>query len=303
MEPKRKRVYVVCGPTASGKTAMALQLALHLGTEIVSADSRQCYKGMAIGTAQPTAEELAAVRHHFVAAYEVDTTITAADYETIALGHLANILAQHDAAVVVGGTGLYIKALCDGLDEMPEIDEAVASNVAAGYAAHGLGWLQTELERVDAAFYAVCEQQNPARLIRGLVFRLSTGRSILDYRTGVKKVRDFDVVKVAPMMERGVLYERINQRVDAMVAQGLVEEVQQLLAYRQHKNMQTVGYSEVLQHLDGVWTLDYAIDKIKQHSRNYAKRQLTWFAKDERVQWVHPNEPGLMNKIVSMKGE
>ncbi len=293
-------VYVIAGPTAVGKTAIAMALAKHLGTSILSADSRQCYKGMAIGTAQPTPAQQQEVKHYFINQYPVTEALTASNYETLALESLQEIFKTHTTAVVVGGTGLYIKALCDGLDDMPEINEDVAMEVNQHYRIQGLHWLQDAVHSEDPEFYEQAEVQNPARLLRALIFKRSTGESIIHYRTGNKKQRPFNIIKAGLELPREVLYEHINTRVDGMIKDGLVEEVNALLPYRHLKNLQTVGYTEIFDYLDGDYTLDEAVAKIKQHTRNYAKRQMTWFKRDKEMTWFNAGEEGLAEKIVAL---
>ncbi len=295
-----KTVYVIAGPTAVGKTAVSIALAQRLGTSIISADSRQCYKGMTIGTAKPDATELAAVPHYFIDSHEVTQNLTAADYETLALGYIDQVLQQHDAAVVCGGTGLYINALCHGLDEMPATDAEVVRTVEDAYAANGMEWLQKAVEEEDPTFYATGEIQNPARMIRALSFVRTTGTSITQYRTQSRKKRPFRIVKVALELPREILYNRINQRVDAMMEQGLEREARALLPYRHLKNLQTVGYAELFEYFDGKCTLNEAIEKIKQHSRNYAKRQLTWFRKDPEMHWLRPDDATIVEQIIAL---
>ncbi|MBE2288628.1 MAG: tRNA (adenosine(37)-N6)-dimethylallyltransferase MiaA [Chitinophagaceae bacterium] len=296
----KKTVYIIAGPTAVGKTAVSIALAQRLGTAIISADSRQCYKGMTKGTAKPDATELATVRHYFIDSHEVTQNLSAADYETLALGYIDQVLQQHDTAVVCGGTGLYIDALCHGLDEMPATDAEVVRTVEDAYAANGMEWLQKTVEEEDPTFYATGEIQNPARMIRALSFVRTTGTSITQYRTQSRKQRPFRIVKVALELPREILYNRINQRVDAMMEQGLESEVRALLPYRQLKNLQTVGYAELFEYFDGNCTLPEAIEKIKQHSRNYAKRQLTWFRKDPEMHWLRPDDAQVVEKIMAL---
>ena len=300
MSSPRKTVYILAGPTAVGKTAAAIALAKRLGTAIVSADSRQCYEGMTIGTAKPDAGELEAVPHYFINCFPPTTLLSAADYEKLALGHLQEILATNNTAVVCGGTGLYIKALCEGLDEMPETNPDISSQVEATYKEQGITWLQQTMAAEDPEFYKTGEIHNPARMLRALAFVRTTGTSITQYRTRQPKVRPFDIVKVALDLPREVLYARINSRVDNMLAQGLVAEVQSLVPYRHLKNLQTVGYAEIFDYLDGNCTLQEATEKIKQHSRNYAKRQITWFKKDTQFNWLSANDPELIEKILQL---
>ena len=294
-------VYIIAGPTAVGKTAVAISLARKLGTDIVSADSRQCYRDMSIGTAKPSADELQQVKHYFINEFPVTTALTAADYETLALQYLDKIFATHSTAVVCGGTGLYIKALCEGLDDMPATDPAIDKQVQEEYAAHGIGWLQQAVMEEDIDFYHQGEVQNPARMMRALAFVRTTGRSIVHYRTQTKKQRPSNIIKVGLELPREKLYDRINKRVDIMMAAGLLAEVTALLPYKESKNLQTVGYAELFEYLDGKCTLQEATDKIKQHSRNYAKRQMTWFKKDTDMHWLSADDERLVEKILALK--
>ncbi len=293
------KVYIIAGPTAVGKTAVAMALAQRLGTMIVSADSRQCYAEMSVGTAKPTRAELEQVHHYFVNAFPVSRVLSAADYEVLALQYLNEIFTRSNYAVVCGGTGLYIKALCEGLDAMPEADMAIVSEAEAAYKEYGLAWLQQRIKQEDPEFYANGEIQNPARMLRALSFVRTTGRSIIHYRTAQKKIRPFDIIKAGLELPRAELYDRINKRVDAMMAQGLLAEVESLTPYRNNKNLQTVGYTELFEYLDGTCSLEAAVDKIKQHTRNYAKRQMTWFKKDKEITWYNADNPGLVDKIIS----
>lgn len=301
MDSKINTVYIIAGPTAVGKTAIAIQLAKALGTSIISADSRQCYREMTIGTAKPSEEELAAVPHYFINSHSITEHLSTADYEREALGHLDDIFKTSNTAVVCGGTGLYIKTLCEGIDAMPNVDEGIEQQVNEQYKQDGLAWLQQAIQTEDPVFYAEGEINNPVRLIRALSFIRSTGKSIVNYRTGTKKERPFNIIKIALDLPREVLYNRINQRVDMMMEQGLLAEATTLYPQRHLKNLQTVGYSELFNYMDGNCTLDEAIDKIKQHSRNYAKRQLTWFRKDKEFEWVDAGAEDVVQQILSQK--
>lgn len=293
-----KILYVVAGPTAVGKTAVAIGLAQRLGTAIVSADSRQCYREMTIGTAKPSAAELAAVKHYFIDSFPATTPLTAADYETLALGYLDEIFEEKDTAILCGGTGLYIQALCEGLDAMPETNPDIALKTEEGYKQHGMAWLQQAVAAEDPEFFATAEIHNPARMLRALSFIRTTGKSIVHYRTKTKKERPFRIIKAGLELPRELLYNRINERVDSMIALGLADEVRQLLPYRHLKNLQTVGYAEIFDYMDGACTLPQAIDKIKQHTRNYAKRQTTWFKKDQEINWFDARDSDVVDKIV-----
>lgn len=291
-------VYILAGPTAVGKTGIAMKLARRLNTSIISADSRQCYKGMAIGTAQPAPAQLEEIKHYFINEFPVTEALTAANYEELALKYLDEIFKNHTTAVVAGGTGLYIKALCDGLDDMPDINEDIAKEVNQHYRIQGLHWLKDAVHSEDAEFYEQAEVQNPARLLRALIFKRSTGESIIHFRTGTKKQRPFNIVKIGLELPREQLYEHINSRVDGMIQQGLVAEVKALLPYRHLKNLQTVGYTEIFEYLDGRCTLDEGITKIKQHTRNYAKRQMTWFKRDKEMTWFAADDEHVVDKIL-----
>ena len=295
-----KKAIIIQGPTASGKTAVAVRLAAKLHTGVVSADSRQCYDGMPIGTAWPSVAELSAAPHYFIGGYPVTTALTAADYEQIALKHLSDLFLTSDNAVVCGGTGLYIKALCEGLDAMPAVDEEIEKAVNDGYKNEGVAWLQEAIRAEDPTFFATGEIANPARLIRALVFVRSTGKSILTFRTRTTRQRPFGIIKIGLELPREELYERINQRVDIMLQQGLEQEVLSLFPQRHLKNLQTVGYSELFEYIEGKCTYDYAVDKIKQHTRNYAKRQLTWFKKDPEIHWLTTNDKDIDDKIMQL---
>jgi tRNA dimethylallyltransferase len=283
-------IIVIVGPTAAGKTAAAIHLAQRLRTKIISADSRQCYRELTIGVAKPTAAELGAVHHYFIDSHSIREEVNAAVFEELALGWTADIFRESPAAVMVGGTGLYIKAFVEGLDAIPAVDPAIRRRLQEDYSLNGLAWLQQELRSCDPEFYATGEQQNPQRLLRALEVRLSTGRSILAFRRGMPSERPFHIRKVGLALPKEELHRRIHDRVDGMIAQGLVAEVSALIAYRQHNALQTVGYKEIFEFLDGKCSLDEAIARIKTNTRQYAKRQLTWFRRDTAITWMDPEK-------------
>lgn len=288
-----RTVIVIAGPTAIGKTALSIRLAQHFNTAIVSADSRQCYREMNIGTAKPDAEELAAVPHYFINSHSIHDNINAADYEQLALAYLDHIFQTSDVAIVCGGTGLYIKALCEGIDAMPDVDRTIEAEIKQKFAANGISWLQEALRAKDPVFFEQAEQQNPVRLIRALSFFETHQRSITDFKTQTAKERPFRVIKIALDIPREELYARINHRVDGMMAAGLLQEIETLYPFRQLKNLQTVGYSEFYEAGEFPLSkvqLEAAVDKVKQHTRNYAKRQLTWFRKDQAFAWFTPDD-------------
>jgi tRNA dimethylallyltransferase len=294
-------VFVVCGPTAIGKTAAALHLAAQLNTEIISADSRQCYREMKIGTAKPHPSELRGIRHYFLDEFPVSQQLNAADFEQLSLQYLNSIFERHSTAVVCGGTGLYIKALCEGLDEMPAVDEAISHEVNFQYTKDGLPWLQEAVRKEDPDFFASGEIQNPARLLRALIFVRSTGASIVSFRTNATKKRPFRSVVVGMELPREELYHRINKRVEMMMEAGLLDEVRQLYPIRHLKNLQTVGYTELFDFLDGQCSLDVAVEKIKQNTRNYAKRQITWFKKMPGITWLNAAAPDMVSQILALR--
>jgi tRNA dimethylallyltransferase len=280
-----KKLYVVVGPTAIGKTSFAIELAQSLGTEIISADSRQCFKELSIGVARPSIEELNTITHHFIATNSVAEDINAGYFEKYALEKAHQLFQEHNSLVMVGGTGLYIKAFCEGIDPMPVIPAEIRATIIQEYNAKGLIWLQTELKHKDPAFWAVAEQQNPQRLMRALEVLLATGQSITHFRTAEKKQRDFEIIKIGLEMPLDQLTVRINQRVDLMKKAGLLNEVQSVIGYREKAALQTVGYKELFDFIDGKISLDEAIQQIKVHTRQYAKRQMTWFKKDTAIKW------------------
>lgn len=272
-----------------GKTAVGIALALHFGTEIISADSRQCYREMNIGVARPAPEELAAVPHHFMASHSIHDKVNAARFESFALAKAETIFQKSDTVVMVGGTGLYIKAFTDGMDTIPEVPSEVHDSIVAAYQQNGLSWLQERVKEQDPLFYEKGEIHNPQRLMRALEVAEATGKSVLSFRTGEKKARPFNVVKICLDLPREELYQRINHRVDVMMENRLLEEVRSLLPYQHLNALQTVGYKELFAHLSGKLALDEGIAAIKQNTRHYAKRQLTWFRKDETYQWLPPD--------------
>lgn len=285
----KKTVLLITGPTAVGKTSLAIQLAKQFHTEIISADSRQCYKEITIGVAKPSIEELQEVKHHFINSHSIHENLNAASFEEYALKAAAEIFQQHDIAVMVGGTGLYIKAFCEGMDEIPAVDETIRKQLQKNYQQQRIEWLQQQLQTHDPLFAKEGEMQNPQRMLRALEVVLSTGQSILQFRKGEKRKRNFNIIKIGLDLPREELYQRINQRVDMMLENGLPEEAKSVYPLRHLNALQTVGYRELFDFFDGNnSTLEQAIDKIKQNSRHYAKRQLTWFKRDAEMKWFHP---------------
>jgi len=288
--PNTKTLIAIVGPTAIGKTALAIQLAQHFNTEILSADSRQFFKEMEIGTAKPNTEELTAATHHFINSHSVTQPFSTGDFEVEALEKLAQIFENNNLAILVGGSGLYVNALLNGLDEMPEIDLAIREKLNKQLEIDGLSAIQQDLARLDPEYFAKVDQQNPQRMIRGLEVVLSTGRKLSSMLSATKKVRPFKVIKIGLNTDRTVLYDRINKRVDQMISDGLVDEVQSLEKFKELNALKTVGYSEIFDYLDDLISLEQAISAIKQNTRRFAKRQLTWFRRDEKITWFEPND-------------
>ena len=277
---------VIAGPTASGKTAFAIKVAKALNTVILSADSRQFYKEMSIGTAAPTEEELSQVQHYFVHHISIEDKYDVADYERDALQLLDELFKTHDAVVMTGGSGLFIDAVCNGIDAMPDIKPEIRQKVENLLKEGGLRALQDEVQRLDPEYFAIVDQQNPRRLQRALEVCYQTGKTFTSFRRGNTVKRDFDIKKYALLWEREALIERIDKRVDLMMEQGLLEEAKSLYPKRHLNALNTVGYKELFAFFDGLCTLAEAVELIKIHTRQYAKRQMTWLRKDNGYQWI-----------------
>ncbi len=300
----KKRLIVIVGPTASGKSDLAIRLSQQLGgVPILSADSRQFYRGMGIGSAQPSVEELQLAEHQFIAELDINQNFNCGAYETAALERLERLFAVHDAVIAVGGSGLYIRALCEGMDEMPQADEALRKKLTQRLETEGLEILSAELGRLDPEYYAVVDRNNPARVIRALEVCLQTGKPFSSFRRREERPRPFSIVKIGVEMPRDVLYERIDRRVDAMMEAGLEREARALYPFRRLNALQTLGYRELFDHFDGRCTLEEAVALIKRNSRRYAKRQLTWFRRDPKVRWLAPDNVKEVMKAIEAAGE
>lgn len=285
MADRENTIYIICGPTAVGKTSFAIALAEHLHTEIISADSRQCFSELGIVVAKPSQDDLKKVTHHFINSHSIHEELNAGIFEQYALQKVGSIFQTHQTAVMVGGTGLYIKAFCEGMDAMPTIDPMIRETIKEAYATNGLHWLQAQIETEDPLFWQQAEQDNPQRLMRALEMIRSTGKSITEFRKSEKKNRPFQIIKIGLELPREILNQRINQRVDIMVKEGILEEAKNLFPYRNNNALQTVGYQELFDYLEGKISFENAIELIKQHTRQYAKRQMTWFKKDPDIKW------------------
>ncbi len=293
-------IFIICGPTAIGKTAFAIELAQALGTEIISADSRQCFQELGIAVAKPSAQELAKVPHHFINSHSIHDNVNAGVFEQYALQKAETLFQKHKSVVMVGGTGLYIKAFSEGMDEMPTIAPAIRDQVVKDYEQNGLSWLQQQLQLLDPNFWMQSEQQNPQRLMRALEFKLSTGDSILNYRKAEKKQRPFKIIKIGLELPRETLNQRINQRVDKMVEEGLIPEAKALVPFQNNNALQTVGYQELFAHFKGEVSEAMAVEQIKQHTRQYAKRQMTWFKKETSITWMDVSNISV-KKVLELK--
>ena len=285
-----RNLIVIVGPTGSGKTDVAIEVAKRFGAPVVSADSRQFYKGMAIGTAQPTEDQLKEVKHYFIANLDIDRDYASGAYERDALELLERLFADNNYVVLVGGSGLYVDALCSGMDQMPEVNPELRVAINLRYEQYGLEALLKELRAVDPDFYEKVDRANPKRVIRALEVYRQTGLPYSSFRQGVKQDRGFNIVKIGTDVPREQLYQRINRRVDNMIEDGLEDEAQMLYPHRHLNSLQTVGYREFFDYFDGKITREEAIELIKRNSRRYAKRQMTWFGRDEDIRWMAPSE-------------
>ncbi len=304
MSEKLKTLIVILGPTAIGKTTIAIDIAQCFNSEIISADARQFYREMNIGTAKPSAEELKKVKHHLINSLSVKEDYDVSRFEKDALHHIESIFADHDIAILVGGSGLYINAVCNGLDQLPPSESELRLELQKTFNEKGIEALQKQLKVLDPEYHSQVDLHNPHRVIRGIEVCLLTGKKYSSYRTKEKITRPFKIIKAGINTSRDKLYERINARVDEMIANGLVDEVKSLLPYRNYNSLNTVGYKEIFEYLEASppnplsqgagehseVSMKYAIDKIKQNTRNYVKRQLTWFKRDEEIQWFELNQ-------------
>ena len=287
-----KTLIVIAGPTAAGKTALAIQVAKHFKTEIISADSRQFYREMSIGTAKPSKEELAAVRHHLIDSHSIKDFFSVGDFEKEVINLLKELFKSHDQVVLVGGSGLFINAVCNGFDELPVASEETRARLNQLLSEKGIEHLQEKLKKADPEYYEEVDIKNPQRLIRALEVFETSGKPFSSFRTNIPKKRNFNIIKLAISPNRERLYEQINLRVDQMLENGLLKEVEGLKEYRHLNALNTVGYSEIFEYFDGRLSEEESIDKIKQNTRRFAKRQLTWFKKSEDIHWFDPKDSG-----------
>ncbi len=287
---QQKFLISVVGATAVGKTEIAIRLAKYFQTEVVSADSRQFFKELSIGTAKPTLAEMQGVPHHLVDNLSITQNYSATDFERDALAILEKLFANKDIAILVGGSGLYCKALWEGFDDIPDVPETIRKQVIEMYQEKGLSFLQSELQKWDEVYFRQVDIQNPQRLMRALEVCYATGKPFSSFRRAKKTQRNFQNIKIGLERPRQELYERINQRMDLMLSQGLLQEAQSLYSYKMHNALQTVGYREIFRYLEGKQDWENTIRLLKQNSRHYAKRQITWFKKDTEITWFHPSQ-------------
>ena len=290
-----KTLVVIAGPTASGKTAFSIALAKALDTVIISADSRQFYKEMSIGTAAPTPDELSQVKHYNVHNISIEDKYDVAEYEKDVLNLLNTLFKEHDFVILTGGSGLFIDAVCNGIDEMPDITAETRGKVENLYCEGGLRALQNAVQQLDPEYFSIVDQQNPRRLQRALEVCLQTGKTFTSYRQRQAAPREFNIIKFALLWDRETLNQRIDLRVDLMMEQGLMAEAQNLYPMRHLNALNTVGYKELFAYFDGDCTLKEAVEQIKIHTHQYAKRQMTWLHKDDSYIWVKPNE---LDKVI-----
>ena len=299
MASSDKKLIVITGPTAVGKTRLCLDIAKHFDIPIINADSRQIYKELSIGTARPTAEEMQAVRHYFVGMLGLEDYYSASLFEQQVLELLDRLFRDRDFALMTGGSMMYIDAVCDGIDDIPTIDDETRATMKRRLQEEGLERLCEELQRLDPEYYGIVDRQNPKRVVHALEICTMTGRTYTSYRKREKKVRPFRIVKIGLNREREELYGRINQRVDEMMRQGLLKEAQKMYLRRDLNALNTVGYKELFGYFDGRWSLEEAVERIKGNTRRYARKQLTWYKKDPQIKWFHPDQKeDIINYII-----
>ena len=292
-----KTLIVILGPTGVGKTELSLRIAEQFGSCIISADSRQFYRDIPIGTAAPTPDQLARVKHYFVGTLGLEDYYSASQYEVDTLKLLSQLFEQQEVVVMSGGSMMYIDAVCNGIDDIPTVTDETRQMVRSRYEAEGLETLVSELRILDPAYYDRVDRKNTARVLHALEICYQTGHTFTSFRTGKKKLRPFNIIKVGLNRPRPELFDRINHRVSAMMDEGLLDEVQRVLPFRNCNSLNTVGYKELFNYLDGEWELDFALDRMRKNTRVYAKKQLTWFKRDESVCWFHPEEHSICDRV------
>ncbi|MEI7502416.1 MAG: tRNA (adenosine(37)-N6)-dimethylallyltransferase MiaA [Paludibacter sp.] len=293
-----KTLLVILGPTGVGKTKISLRLAEHFGCPIVSSDSRQFYRELKIGTAAPTEAQLQRVKHYFIGSHSIFDEYNAGQYEQDTIQLLDELFKENDVVMLVGGSMMYIDAVCNGMDDIPTVDAETREFWQKQFAEKGLEFIQNELKRLDPKHYEQVDVQNPKRILHALEICSMTGNPYSNLRTGERKQRNFNIIKIGLNRPRPELYDRINARVDEMMAEGLLKEAEQFYPHKQLNTLNTVGYKELYEFMDGNWTLDFAINMIKQDSRRYAKRQLTWFNRDKEIRWFMPEDEEIILEYI-----
>ncbi len=297
----KKRLIVLIGPTGVGKTELSLSMAEYFNTPIISADSRQIYSDLKIGTAAPTEEQLSRVKHYFVGTLKLDDYYSAAQYETDVMEKLEELFKTHSTVVLTGGSMMYIDAVCKGIDDIPTVDKETREIMISRYEQEGLDTLCAELKLLDPEYYNIVDLKNHKRVIHALEICYMTGKTYTSFRKASKKERPFEIIKIGLTRDREELYQRINQRVDMMVADGLINEAKSVYPFKGLNSVNTVGYKELFYYFDGNYTLEEAIDKIKQNSRIYSRKQMTWFKRDEEITWFNPEQKDEIMKFISDK--
>ena len=290
MNLSTKKVIFIVGPTAIGKTELSIQLAKTFNTDIISCDSRQFYKELKIGTSPPSTEEISEIKHHFIHNISIKEDYNAGKFESDAINRIKELHKTKDIVIVVGGSGLYVNAICKGFDKIPEISKKTRQQINIDYQNKGLTWLQDKLKSIDPIAYTNYDTNNPQRLLRALEVFQETGKSLSSFRSNTKKDRSFKILKIGLYIDRDILYDRINKRVDIMIKEGLIDEAKSLINDKHRNALQTVGYKEIFAFLNDECTLDQAISDIKRNTRRFAKRQITWFRKEENINWFRPDQ-------------
>ncbi|MDN0052626.1 tRNA (adenosine(37)-N6)-dimethylallyltransferase MiaA [Bacteroides caecigallinarum] len=297
----KKTLIVLIGPTGVGKTDLSIKIADKYGSPIISADSRQLYSDLKIGTAAPTEEYLKRVKHYFVGTLKLTDYYSAAQYESEVISLLEELFKRNNTILLTGGSMMYIDAICKGIDDIPTVDSETRQMMMEKYEKEGLDRLCAELKLLDPEYYSTVDLKNPKRVIHALEICYMTGKTYTSFRTGNKKQRPFDIIKIGLCRDREELYERINKRVDIMIKEGLVDEVKSVYEYRNLNSLNTVGYKEIIQYLEGNCTLEFAIEKIKQNSRIYSRKQMTWFKRDNDITWFHPDKEEEIMEFIESK--
>ncbi|MDO5571430.1 MAG: tRNA (adenosine(37)-N6)-dimethylallyltransferase MiaA [Bacteroidales bacterium] len=285
-----KTLIVLLGPTGVGKTELSLSIARKFNSPIISSDSRQLFKDIPIGTAAPTQEQMKRVKHFFVGILDLHHYFSAAKFEEEVIKFLQEYFKNNDVAVMTGGSMMYIDAVCNGIDDMPTVTEEIREQVMDMYKNFGLDYLVEKLKNLDPEYFEKVDRKNPKRVMHALEMCIMTDKTYTSFRTNNKKARPFNIIKIGLTRDREELYERINKRVDVMIEDGLIDEVKSVIPYRSHNALNTVGYKEIFKYIDGEWTLDFAVEKIKQNTRIYSRKQMTWFKRDESIKWFSPDD-------------